>query len=305
MRRFLLLALPLAACAPAEEAPVPAMEASEPTMAATADGFSTPESVIFDAAQDAWFVTNINGHPGARDNNGFISRLRSDGSVDSLRFIAGGRDGVTLHAPKGQAITGDTLWVTDIDAIRGFHRRTAAPVATIQLGGQARFLNDLAVGPDGALYATDSGIAFDAQGQMSHPGPDRIFRIAGRSVTVGFQGPELAAPNGITWDPRNNYFIVVPFAGTDLLAWRPGLGVTPIATGPGSHDGVEILADGRVLVSSWADSTVFVMGGGDDARVIRGVPTPADIGVDTALSRVAIPLFTLNRVEIWSLPSVR
>ncbi|MGH7718701.1 MAG: hypothetical protein ACREON_07655, partial [Gemmatimonadaceae bacterium] len=89
---------------------------------ATAEGFSTPESVLYDAEADAYFVSNINGSPGERDNNGFISRVRADGTVDSMRFIAGGRGGVTLNAPKGMALVGDTLWVTDIDAVRAFHR---------------------------------------------------------------------------------------------------------------------------------------------------------------------------------------
>jgi hypothetical protein len=36
-------------------------------------------------------------------------------------------------------------------------------------------------------------------------------------------------------------------------------------------------------------------------RYIAGVPSPADIGLDTRRNRVAIPIFTQDRVEIWEI----
>jgi HSP20 family protein len=141
MKPSLVLALALAACA-GEKPPVARTHAApaSPTLVTTVRGLSAPESVIHDADQDVYFVTNINGNPGARDGNGFISRMKPDGTVDSLHFVMGGRNGVTLNAPKGTAITGDTLWVTDLDAVRGFNRFTGAPLATIEFGRRARRL---------------------------------------------------------------------------------------------------------------------------------------------------------------------
>lgn len=269
---------------------------------ASAEGFQTPESTIYDADQDVWFVTNINGNPSQKDGNGFISRLNADGTVDSLEFIAGGKNGVTLNAPKGTAIVGDTLWVADIDAVRGFDKRTGAPVAAIQFGKLALFLNDIAVGGDGALYVTDTGIRFDEKGQMSHPSPDRIFKVTGREVTVAVEGDTLQRPNGIAWDRAGNRFIVASFGGNNIFAWTPGSQPTVIGTGPGQHDGVEILPDGRVVVTSWTDSSVFVMQEGGNRKIATGLPSPADLGVDPKTNRMAVPIFTGNRVEVWQLP---
>src|SRR5204863_310120 len=84
------------------------------------EGFLTPESVLHDPAQDIYFVSNINGGPTTKDNNGFISRVRPDGAVENLKFIEGGHGGATLNAPKGLALRGDTLWVADIDMVRSF-----------------------------------------------------------------------------------------------------------------------------------------------------------------------------------------
>src|SRR5687768_11119353 len=39
-----------------------------------------PESARYDRDLDVWFVANINGNPTGKDNNGYISRLRPDGT---------------------------------------------------------------------------------------------------------------------------------------------------------------------------------------------------------------------------------
>src|SRR5687767_14279616 len=101
----------LAACAPSPSAappPRPSAAAAAPPLAVV-DGFSGPEAVRYDPEQDVYFVANFNGPSGEADDNGFISRLRPDGTIETLRFIAGGANGVTLHAPRGMAISGDTL----------------------------------------------------------------------------------------------------------------------------------------------------------------------------------------------------
>jgi sugar lactone lactonase YvrE len=192
--------------------------------------------------------------------------------------------------------------VTDIDAVRAFSATTGAPIAAVNVPG-AVFLNDPAFGPDGSLYITDTGIGFDAKGNMSHPGPDRIFKVApDRKVSVAAQGDTLKGPNGITWDAANGRFIVVANNGPYLFGWKPGDAAPAVlGTGPGGFDGVE-LADGKLYVSSWNDSTVSTYESGKEVKVITGVESPADIGFDAQRHRVLIPVFLGNRVEIWQLP---
>ena len=282
-----------------DSAATAAAAAPKPERVASAEGFSTPESVVYDAAQQVWFVSNINGAPSAKDGNGFISRLTSAGVVDSLHFVQGGRGGAKLDAPKGLTITGDTLWVTDIDMVRGFNRTTGAPVATIDFRKKALFLNDITAVNDGSLILTDTGIII--ADSITHPGPDRIFRVRGRTITIAAEGAHLQGPNGVVWDEAGKRIIMVPFAGTTIFTGMEGSGAMPLALGPGQHDGVVVL-DGRILVSSWADSSVSEIGANGFTKVITGVPSPADIGLDAGGRRLAIPLFTENRVEIWKLP---
>jgi hypothetical protein len=136
---------------------------------------------------------------------------------------------------------------------------------------------------------------------MSHPGVDRIFVLSGRKVTVALEGAWLAGPNGITWDAANSRFIVVPNGGPTLLGWKPGESkVDTIGTGPGGQDGAEVVG-GETLVSSWADSSLFAVQAGGNRRLVSGVNSPADIGVDPTRELVAIPLFLENKVEVWRL----
>ena len=96
--RFVLCAAAVAGCQPIDRnrgaASTPdsstamtAAPVSAPTKVAAIEGFLTPESVLHDTTQDIYFVSNINGSPTAKDNNGFISRVRPDGAVENLKFI--------------------------------------------------------------------------------------------------------------------------------------------------------------------------------------------------------------------------
>jgi sugar lactone lactonase YvrE len=258
---------------------------------AVAEGFSTPESVRYDSIADVYFVSNYNGNAMEPDNNGFISRLTADGTIDSLRFIAGGRDGVTLHAPRGLVIVGDTLWASDIDAVRGFDRRTGAPLASVDLGGLTPgFTNDLAAAPDGTLYLTDSG-------------GGRVIRIRGRVASVAFADRALGTPNGIAWDDRAARLLVVPDGGVrTIYGWSvDGRRLEPVGRGPGNYDGVVVLPDGGVLVSSKADSSLHLFARDSRRRLITGLGVPADIGFDPGRGRVAVPRFKDNRVELWAI----
>src|SRR5215210_2793580 len=215
-----------------------------------------PESARYDRDLDIWFVSNVNGTAVQKDNNGYISRLRPDGAPYSLKFIEGGKKGVTLNAPKGLAINGDTLWVADIDVARAFNKRTGELIANVSTQGRARFLNGAAVGPDGAIYMTDTGVLFGPKGEMSHPGPDQVLRITRGGATAALTSAKLEAPNGITWNPKTNQFVIVSFAGNGIYGWKPGdKDVKPLGTGPGQQDGVVVLPDGGILATSWADSS--------------------------------------------------
>lgn len=268
-------------------------QADSARLVASPAGFTAPEAVRYDPGQDIYFVSNWGtGDAGAKDNNGFISRMLPDGTLDSLRFIAGGTGGAKLHAPRGMTIVGDTLWVVDADAVRGFNRRSGAPLATIDFSRfRLGFLNDIAASPD-ALYVTDTGT-------------DRIYRIVRGAITVALHDSVLGRPNGITWDGGHSQLVVVPYGGDSVIrSWTAGNAtMTEIGRSVGAKfDGVEILSGDRVLVASQGDSSIHLFAGGRGRPVIKTGGAPADIAVDTKRNRVAIPFVDRNLVEIWQLP---
>jgi sugar lactone lactonase YvrE len=273
------------------------------TLVGTTPGLQTPESVRYDSTLDVYFIANINGNPGRKDNNGWIGRVTADNPGRATVFIAGGQDGVFLHAPKGMAIQGDTLWVADIDILRGFDKNTGKFVAAVGFWSKnVAFLNDVVLGGDGALYLTDTGITFDAAGEMKPaPSGPRIYRLAGRTMTEEAKGDLLAGPNGIAYDAANTRFILAPFGGKDVQTWRPGALPEPLVGGPGMYDGVEIV-NGRIYVTSWADSAVHVIENGAMRPFIRNLAAPADLGVDTRRKVLAIPRFNDGRVDYYKLP---
>lgn len=301
----LLLVLPaFVACAgepdtesAATAAPDTSVAGGEAGQVALVDGFSGPESVRYDEEADVYFVGNFNGNPSELDNNGFISRMTPDGEIEDLHFIAGGQNGVTLHAVRGMTIVGDTLWVADTDAVRGFNRETGAPVAEVDFTSlEPGFLNDVTAGPDGELYVTDTP-------------RNRIYRIDGRTPSIALEDEALNSPNGITWDRTAGQAIVLPFGGNQVLnRWggeAPGL--EPIATGlpGGRYDGVEVLEYQRWMVSSQADSSIHIVRDGQVEASLRTVGAPADIGYDVRRDRVAVPFVALNQVQILSIPAPR
>ncbi|HKG93995.1 MAG TPA: SMP-30/gluconolactonase/LRE family protein [Gemmatimonadaceae bacterium] len=271
-------------------------------------GFEIPESVRHDPRRDRYFVSNVGRGETAKDNNGYISRLLPDGTVEARRFIAGGERGVVLHAPKGLYVSGDTLWATDIDAVRAFDARTGAPLASVDLSPLgARFLNDVAAGPDGSLYVSDSGLEFHPDGRVTHPGPDRVFRVRpDLRPEVAFDADSVRVPNGVAWDPAGGgRLIVASFSGSrpGLYAWRPGAAARAeqIAAGPGEYDGVEAIGGGRLIVSSQRDSAVHLVDRGVFTRLAGGLPNVGDIGLDRTRNRLLVPLLEAGRVEVWQL----
>jgi sugar lactone lactonase YvrE len=267
-------------------------------------GLDAPESAVYDSAADVWFVSNIVGGATDKDHNGFISRLKGDGTLDSLHFIRSGVNGALLDGPKGLALHGDTIWVADIDQARAFDKRDGRPLTTVDFRPlRALMLNAVAVGPDGRIYFTDTAIRME-HGQPKHVGPDRVFAIgANHTARVAVTDSTMDGPNGISWDAGRRRFVIVGFMGPAITTWAPGdTHVKHLTSGVGQFDGNEVMRDGRALVSSWADSSLYVLQDTVLTRVVHGaLPTPADLHVDAGRRRVAIPLSSQNDVVFYSI----
>lgn len=303
-----VLAFTLAACGerPADEpAGAARAEAAEDARARPNDafriadvGFRTPEAVVHDPDADVYLVSNIRGDPFAKDGNGFISRVSPGGQVLELRWIDGRADGVTLHAPKGMALSGERLYVADIDEVRVFDRNTGAPIESFPVEG-ATFLNDVTAARDGTVYVTDSGLAPG----FAPSGTDAIHSIRDGRVEIVLRSTELSLPNGII--VRGDELIVVPFGSHTIFAVpRAGGEVRVVAELPaGQLDGVVAHEDNSLLVSSWEAGAVYrVRPDGEVKLMLADLREPAAIGYDQRRNRVLVPLFNRDRIEVRTIP---
>jgi hypothetical protein len=262
-------------------------------------GLMTPESVLHDRTRDIYLVSNINGHPLDKDNNGFISRISPAGDIVRLKWIAGGVNGVTLNAPKGMAISGDVLYVNDIDAVRMFNVEAGAPAGEIAIEG-ASFLNDATVSSDGTVYVTDTGWGNGSDG-FTNTGTDAIWAIRDGSARALIRDDSLHNPNGICATGAD---LVIVNAKGEVFHFSLSGDMSLPKTLPGaSLDGVVMTGSGQLLISSWQTQSVYqgTMETGFTA-IIENVPSPADIGYDATRNRVLIPVFLENKVRIDSLP---
>ncbi|HSG64781.1 MAG TPA: hypothetical protein VLD39_07265 [Gammaproteobacteria bacterium] len=271
---------------------------SAPVDVTVADvGFQTPESVLHDAVDDVYLVSNINGSPSDKDGNGFISRLAPSGEVIDLRWIDGAAAGTTLNAPKGMAIAGDRLYVADIDCIRIFERATGAPAGERCVEGSS-FLNDVATANGGGILFTDSGLT----SSFAPSGTDAVYRLDGDELATVIMNAALGAPNGVI-DTAEGVLVVTFMSGEVYRIAPDGTRSMLSSRSERQLDGVVELADGRVLMSSWGDSCIYEMSAdGTMTCIIPDVAAPADIGVDLGRSRVLVPLFNANAVMIRSVP---
>src|SRR5690606_25036667 len=209
-----------------------------------------------------YFVSNMVGAGSVKDSVGYLAVFSAGNPANVRTFVTSGVGGVLLHAPKGLALQGDTLWVADIDVVRGLHRLTGAPVAEIDLEPYgARLLNAAAVDSAGTLYVTDSGIVMAPEG-VHYPGGGKIFAIRNGTISIVAEGEALLHPNGIRWDAGGERLIVAGFHpfGTEAYALLPnGSGRTVLAHGPGRFDGIQVAPDGAIFVSSWSDSSIYMV----------------------------------------------
>lgn len=282
---------PSATAAPSAPAKPPA-----PTPAVRFTGFSTPESVLYDEARDRYLVSNVSGRPVDADNDGFISVLAPDGKITNLKWIEGGKQKVTLNAPKGLAIAKDVLYVADLDTVRMFDITTGAPKGEIKLAG-ATFANDVAAGDDGKIYVADSGLKMEG-GDFKPTGTDSVWVIEKGKAKVLAKSTDLARPNGLLVDGKS--LIVVPFGSNEIYQLdQKGTKSGGTKLPKGGFDGIVKVGD-ALLVSSWEGQSIYKGKlGGSFEPILESLEAPADIGFDKKRSRVLVPRFTANAVEAY------
>ena len=255
-------------------------------------GLKTPESFITDPATGEYYISNINGKPTEKDNNGFITKLDKRGKIIKLKFVEGGKEAITLHAPKGLDIIDNVLYVTDIDFVKGFDKETGKAVENLDLTEfGSTFLNDLTHDSEGNLYVTD---------MISH----MILKIEtrnGHKTSVLVKDEHLRGPNGIIVNPQTSSLIVVTWDSGSILEVDPTGQIRVLLDSKGLRnlDGVDLDDAGNLYTSSFTDGRIYKIT--PDFKKVKlfkeGLTSPADINLDRANKLVLIPSFNGNKAR--------
>lgn len=192
-------------------------------------GLANPESVAMSEDGSILYVTNVNGEGAAKDGNGFIARVSTDGRMLEREWARG------LDAPKGIMRGGDALYVADIDQLVVIDAQTGTIRRRVPVPG-AGFLNDLTFAPDGQVLIADSDAG-------------RIYAIRTDTPEAWLEHSLLASANGLL--PEPDRLLVTTMQGRLLAIDYATRSITVLAEGLGEADGIAPLGGGRYLVSEW------------------------------------------------------
>jgi gluconolactonase len=187
----------------------------------------------------------------------------SDGEVSGYADTGGspwgsvlGTDGA-LYVTQGGVVPGssDTGAVSGIQRVRpdGGVELLCSEVAGYTLYGP----NDLAFGPDGRLYFTESGSETDFRFDVRSPG--RLFVIDGRGGGEMLMELPDVYPNGIAFDARQRLYWTES-AAHRVRRMENGQAVTFCQLSEGHvPDGMAFAADGRLFVATTVSGGVTVI----------------------------------------------
>ncbi len=269
-----------------------------PSEAAQITGLESPHSFVGDPLGKEYFISNINGEPEARDNNGFITKLNTEGKIIHLKFIQGGVSDIPLHAPKGMALVGSILYVADLDQLKGFDKTTGTPLATVSFSSFSKrqvSLTDVAASPAGLLYASDQTA-------------NSIYRITpsdNHRIDLLIHDDRLAGPAGIAIHPKTNHVIVVSWEKGKILEITPDGQLTELESNGfftsrfQNLSGVDFDQWGNMYVSDITKGKIWRMTRDHRFQVIAEyLPAPADISIDRVNNLILVPYHYVHAAEM-------
>ena len=273
-----------------------------PASASQIDGLQRPQSFIADPSGEFYFISNINGEPEAKDNNGFITKLDKDGKTTHLHFIHGGQDGTTLDGPKGMAIVDRLLYVVDIDTLRAFDKDTGKSAVTVPLDRNGSH------GPHPTVALID--VAYDGKGMLylSDTEADTVYRVEiakQHAITVLTKDSVLAGPSGLAWNAKTGKLVAVSWNKGKIFEIGPDGAVGELVSNSffssrfHNLSGVDFDQWGSMYVSDFSAGKVWRIRPDMKFEVIAEyLSTPADIGIDRKGHLILVPYYYGNAAEM-------
>lgn len=249
------------------------------------EGLEMPESVLVDSEREQLLVSNIVGHPGETDANGYLSRVSLDGTLIEREWVTG------LDAPKGMALIDNELLVADLGRLHIIDVDTGLIIDSLS--------------PDGAVFLND--VTSDANAAwISDLLTNTIWRYSDGTLERWLHNDQLALPNGLLVDGSR---LLVGSWGVglndDFSTEKPGAllsvdlaskAISIVVPSVGNIDGI-VSAGGVLFVSDWLSGALLEVNEAtktvvETKRFPKGL---ADIGADS--EALYLPLMLDGQVK--------
>ncbi|MGB7784854.1 MAG: SMP-30/gluconolactonase/LRE family protein [Salinimicrobium sp.] len=247
------------------------------------EGFSHPESVVYDSARDVFYVSNIGDK---KEGDGFISKVSTAGEIIELKWITG------LQDPKGLLVQDDKLFVTDKTEFVEMDIQKGQISKQSQVAG-SKSLNDITQDSSGNIYFSDLS------------GNSIFKRNTSGDISEWLHSDLLQHPNGLlvidgvmyvsAWgkdSPGNLLKIDMNSEEIEVITEK----------GIGNLDGLQKKDENSFYVSDWAGGKVYhITTEGDVEEIISAEKSVGDILFFQKKNQVILPMNLQNQVWIYNL----
>jgi DNA-binding beta-propeller fold protein YncE len=241
----------------------------------------TPECATYDPEMNIFYVSNLN-RDNELENDGYISIVNADGSVNNARWVEG------LTSPLGNDFYNGHLFVNDGGNIVKINIESGNVIEKISVEG-ATDLNGIDIDEAGNIYAADSD-------------GNKIYKVTQNGeVTLLFEGGELNEPNGVFI--KDEELIVASMSGNSLLSFNLETNqIKTLVEGIGGADGIVQLEGGHFLTSNWSGEIYFISNDMQKQRILDTTVdkiNAADITYIPHENLLVIPTFFDNRLMAY------
>ena len=229
------------------------------------------------------YVANIgNVPPDAQDNDGFISKISTNGEILELNWVEG------IDAPKGMGMIGNILYVTNIDELVAIDIKSGSITDRIPVIGSI-FLNDITVSADETVFISDSR-------------GNKIYTYKDGLISTWIEDDSFGGPNGLL--SQGNKMMVAAFGSGNFMS----IDITSKAIdikSEGLKGGDGLVPVGNdYLVSSWHGEVYFVKSDGTKTKLLDTKAenlNAADVEFIAEKNLLLVPTFFGNTVAAYEL----
>lgn len=235
---------------------------------------AVPESVLLHKGR--LYISLIDGAGWVDDGKGGIGVMNTDGADYNGSWITG------LSAPKGMGVIGNKLYVADITRVAVIDIKKGKLLKTIPFPG-AENLNDIVIGKKKTVYISDSKSG-------------KIWQLKKDQPSLYLAN--VPRTNGLTFTKNELYF----GEGKNFKKINNKKEVSTIATLPQEIDGIEQLANGDFIVTSWPGYIFYVYADGRHVTLLETHQqkiNTADIGIDKKSNIIYVPTFFGKKIVAY------